>query len=288
MPQTSLLQKDRNQHRHRKLRYHTHSTHTHTHHHTHTQHTKPHHHHRADPDDDRISNTHVLVDALGRTLATYSKTHLFDVDTADGVFLESSFTRPGDALVAVEDTPAGTLGLSVCYDLRFPPVYAALRAAGAHTLLVPSAFMPRCDRCVGGVPLNCIKKLCLSDQLCYFFAVLVRFNAMYITVVYHPTPHFPLLSTGAAHWESLLRARAIETQCFVVAAAQVGQNHPKRRSYGHSIIIDPWGEVRGPNRLKRLKRTPQPLQLWFALSSRHRAALLPTRYSQRQTARRRA
>lgn len=87
-----------------------------------------------------------MVDPEGRIVAAYGKTHLFDVDTADGVFHESAFTRPGERLVAVAGTPAGTLGLSVCYDLRFPALYAALRAVGASVLLIPSAFMPRCVR----------------------------------------------------------------------------------------------------------------------------------------------
>lgn len=142
--------------------------------------------------DGRICNAHLLVAPDGEVVANYHKAHLFDVDTADGVFHESSFTRPGTEQVMVSNTPAGNIGLTTCYDLRFPHTYANLRAAGATVLLVPSAFMP---------------------------------------------------STGAAHWETLLRARAIETQCYVAAAAQYGQHNPKRGSYGHSIIVDPWGEV---------------------------------------------
>merc|ERR1712217_921218 len=96
-------------------------------------------------------------------------------------------------LCVVKDTPVGSLGVTVCYDLRFPELYAALRHAGADIMLVPSAFMP---------------------------------------------------TTGKAHWEVLLRARAIETQCYVVAAAQFGQHNAKRASHGHTLIIDPWGEVK--------------------------------------------
>ena len=141
-----------------------------------------------------VANTHALVDPQGRLIATYRKAHLFDVDTADGAFHESSFTAAGAELVAV-DVPGGVrVGLTTCYDLRFPAMFAALRAAGSNLLLVPSAFM---------------------------------------------------VSTGRAHWETLLRARAIETQCYVAAAAQCGKHeaHASRVSYGHSLIIDPWGEV---------------------------------------------
>lgn len=105
---------------------------------------------------------------------------------------ESSFTAPGTEQIVVTDTPVGAVGLTTCYDLRFPRVYANLRAAGASVILVPSAFMP---------------------------------------------------STGRAHWECLLRARAIETQCYVAAAAQFGAHNAKRSSYGHSLVVDPWGEV---------------------------------------------
>lgn len=95
------------------------------------------------PYDGRIANAHVLVDPTGAIVARYSKTHLFDVSTVDGVFRESDFTRPGDHLVAVANLPFGMLGLSTCYDLRFPMVYQALRAVGCNLMLVPSAFMPR-------------------------------------------------------------------------------------------------------------------------------------------------
>lgn len=121
--------------------------------------------------------------------------HLFDVDVPNGpVLMESRTTAPGDKLV-VCDSPAGRLGLTVCYDLRFPEVYQALTwAMGAKVLLVPSAF----------------------------------------TKV-----------TGAAHWELLLRARAVECQAYVIAAAQAGKHNEKRESYGHSLIVDPWGVVVG-------------------------------------------
>ncbi|XP_064032243.1 deaminated glutathione amidase isoform X2 [Pogoniulus pusillus] len=141
----------------------------------------------------RIYNCHVLLDPHGRLVAAYRKTHLCDVELQGRVSLrESSFTNPGTQLLPPVDTPAGKLGLSVCYDLRFPEVSLALRRAGAQLLTYPSAFT------------------------------------------------FP---TGSAHWEVLLRARAIETQCYVVAAAQTGQNHGKRTSFGHAMVVDPWGAV---------------------------------------------
>ena len=141
-------------------------------------------------------NTSVLVGPDGARTAAYRKIHLFDVDLAarGGVsFRESDRTLPGDALV-VADSPVGPLGLSVCFDLRFPEVYAGLVARGARALTVPSAFT---------------------------------------------------LMTGKDHWHALLRARAIETQCFVFAPAQWGPHDDRglRRSYGHSLIVDPWGTV---------------------------------------------
>lgn len=148
----------------------------------------------SSPDEKRIHNTHVVVDHQGAIKAVYRKAHLYDVDlSADGgpKLLESAQTLPGDRVVVI-DSPIGKLGLAVCYDLRFPEFFSALRKAGAEVILVPSAFT---------VP------------------------------------------TGMAHWEPLLRARAIETQSYVLAAAQVGSHHAKRASYGHSIIIDPWGTV---------------------------------------------
>ncbi|KAJ4719770.1 Nitrilase-like protein [Melia azedarach] len=152
-------------------------------------------------DDAHLCNTHVLVDDVGNIRSTYRKMHLFDVDISGGrTFKESSFTEPGKDIVAV-DSPVGHLGLTVCYDLRFPELYQQLRFQHeAQVLLVPSAF----------------------------------------TKV-----------TGQAHWEILLRARAIETQCYVIAASQAGKHNDTRESYGDSLIIDPWGTVVGrlPDRL---------------------------------------
>lgn len=152
-------------------------------------------------DDAHLCNTHVLVDDAGNIRSKYRKIHLFDVDVPGGmVFKESSFTEAGRDIVAV-DSPFGCLGLTVCYDLRFPELYQQLRFQHqAKILLVPAAFTK---------------------------------------------------ITGQAHWETLLRARAVETQCYVIAAAQAGKHNQKRESYGDSMIIDPWGQIVGrlPDRL---------------------------------------
>lgn len=148
--------------------------------------------HERAPEPDKSFNTCVHLDAEGAVTACYRKIHLFDVSLDDGTQLrESARTRPGDRAVTTE-LPFGTLGLSVCYDLRFPALYQRLADLGAIALTVPSAFTR---------------------------------------------------PTGAAHWHVLLRARAIEAQCYVVAPAQHGRHWEKRASYGHSVIIDPWGEV---------------------------------------------
>ncbi|MBS7557821.1 carbon-nitrogen hydrolase family protein [Pseudomonas sp. RC4D1] len=135
----------------------------------------------------------LLVDDQGQIVARYDKLHLFDVDVADnrGRYRESDDYAHGNRVV-VADTPVGRLGLTVCYDLRFPELYSELRAAGAELITAPSAF----------------------------------------TAV-----------TGAAHWEVLIRARAIETQCYLLAAAQGGVHPGPRETYGHAAIVDPWGRV---------------------------------------------
>ncbi|MCO7569580.1 carbon-nitrogen hydrolase family protein [Pseudomonas chlororaphis] len=135
----------------------------------------------------------LLVDDQGQIVARYDKLHLFDVDVADNRrrYRESDDYAHGDRVV-VADTPVGRLGLTVCYDLRFPELYSELRAAGAELITAPSAF----------------------------------------TAV-----------TGAAHWEVLIRARAIETQCYLLAAAQGGVHPGPRETYGHAAIVDPWGRV---------------------------------------------
>ena len=142
----------------------------------------------------RCYNTSVLFDPSGSVLASYRKMHLFDVDVSDEVrFQESATCKPGDEVV-VADTELGAIGLTICYDMRFPELYRALRDGGAQLLAVPSAFT---------------------------------------------------VTTGRDHWYPLLRARAIETQCWLVAPAQWGAHDDGglRNSYGHSLIIDPWGHV---------------------------------------------
>ncbi|MDX3909708.1 MAG: carbon-nitrogen hydrolase family protein [Sphingobium sp.] len=142
--------------------------------------------------DGRWSNRSFMIDDQGAVRARYDKIHLFDVDLASGgSWRESSVYAPGERVVAV-DTPWARMGLSVCYDLRFPDLYRALTNAGATVLLIPAAFT---------VP------------------------------------------TGEAHWHVLLRARAIEAGAFVIACAQTGQHADGRVTYGHSLVIDPWGEI---------------------------------------------
>ena len=146
--------------------------------------------------DGRVANRSFLIDPMGAIAAQYDKIHLFDVTVSPTeTYRESAGVRPGNRAV-VTQTPFGTVGLTVCYDVRFPQLHRALAHAGAEIILQPAAFS---------------------------------------TV------------TGAAHWEPLLRARAIETGCFVLAAAQTGL-HPSstgetRRTYGHSMAISPWGQV---------------------------------------------
>lgn len=138
----------------------------------------------------RIHNTSVLINPTGDIVAVYRKIHLFDANPPDGVkYRESETVAPGRDIVTAQ-TPLGMLGLSICYDLRFPELYRALSAGGASVLTVPSAFT---------VP------------------------------------------TGQAHWEVLLRARAIENLSYVIAPAQVGEHGHGRKSWGHALVIDPWG-----------------------------------------------
>jgi predicted amidohydrolase len=144
-------------------------------------------------DANRVTNTSLLIDADGRRVARYDKIHLFDVSIPgrNEQYLESRHVMPGDAIV-LADTPAGRLGMSVCYDMRFPELYRELQARGAEWLAAPAAFT---------VP------------------------------------------TGRAHWETLLRARAIENLCYVVAPAQSGTHTSGRETYGDTLIVDYWGQV---------------------------------------------
>lgn len=140
-----------------------------------------------------VTTTSVVIDDFGSVVAHYDKLHMFDVDVADShkCYRESDIFTPGDRVVTAE-TPFGHLGLSICYDVRFPHLYSELRNQGAQIMLVPAAF----------------------------------------TAV-----------TGEAHWEALLRCRAIETQSWVVAVGQGGKHPCQRETWGHSMVIDPWGRV---------------------------------------------
>ena len=143
-------------------------------------------------EEERIANRSVLVAADGAIIASYDKIHMFDVTLPDGkIIRESSAYLPGDRAV-IADTPWGKLGLTVCYDLRFPALFRALARAGASIISVPSSFQRQ---------------------------------------------------TGKAHWHPLLRARAIENECFILAPAMCGDHPGDRQTYGHSLIVDPWGEI---------------------------------------------
>ncbi len=144
------------------------------------------------PDEARIANRSYLLDPEGGIAASYDKIHMFDVTLEGGEsYRESHRFRPG-SVARLAALPWGILGMSVCYDLRFPYLYRTLAKAGASFLSIPSAFTQK---------------------------------------------------TGQAHWHVLLRARAIETGCYVFAPAQTGEHAGGRRTYGHSLIVDPWGEV---------------------------------------------
>jgi nitrilase len=146
-------------------------------------------------DGGRVWASSLVYDDRGSCVARYDKIHLFDVEVPGGEhYRESRSIKAGEPKPVVVDTPAGRLGLSVCYDLRFPELYRALMNAGAEILTVPAAFTYR---------------------------------------------------TGEAHWDALLRARAIENQCYVIAPGQYGTHASNRRTWGHSRIIDPWGAVLG-------------------------------------------
>lgn len=143
--------------------------------------------------EDKLCNRGFVIDAEGEIRARYDKIHLFDVDLPTGEsWRESAMYNAGRDAVVVPETPVGKLGLTICYDLRFPALFQRLSEAGADLISVPAAFT---------VP------------------------------------------TGEAHWQVLLRARAIESEVFLIAAAQAGQHEDGRSTYGHSMAIDPWGEV---------------------------------------------
>jgi predicted amidohydrolase len=141
----------------------------------------------------KLVNRGFVIDDQGEVRAHYDKIHLFDVDLPTGEsWRESAMYQAGSEAVVVPDTPVGKLGLTICYDLRFPALFERLSEAGAEVIALPAAFT---------VP------------------------------------------TGRAHWQVLLRARAIEAELFVVAAAQAGRHEDGRETYGHSLVVDPWGEL---------------------------------------------
>ncbi len=140
----------------------------------------------------RVYNTSALFGPDGTRLAVYRKMHLFDVEIGDGAtYRESAAVAPGSDVV-VADSPVGRIGLSVCYDLRFPELYREMASRGAMLITVPAAFT---------------------------------------------------LMTGKDHWEVLLRARGIENQCYMLAPAQHGRHSERRQTYGHAMVVDPWGLV---------------------------------------------
>ncbi len=148
------------------------------------------------PDDDRFINRSFMIDPSGQIVAQYDKIHMFDVTLSETEqYRESDGYRAGDHAV-IADTAFGKIGMTICYDIRFPHLYRGLAKSGASILLIPAAFAQ---------------------------------------------------PTGRAHWEVLLRARAIETGCFVIAAAQTGEHQTTqgrpRKTYGHSMIVSPWGEI---------------------------------------------
>lgn len=143
-------------------------------------------------DPNKVRAACLLYDNQGKNVARYDKIHLFDVAISEQeVYRESDTTQAGQEIV-VTDTPFGRLGLTVCYDIRFPVLFTELLNRGAEIITIPAAFTPK---------------------------------------------------TGAAHWEILVRSRAIETSCYVIAAGQEGQHSPERSSYGHTLIVDPWGRI---------------------------------------------
>ena len=146
----------------------------------------------AIPGSIKAYNTSLLFDPTGKLLASYRKIHLFDVDLANGVSLRESDTRAHGDAIAIGRSDLCTMGLSVCYDLRFPELYRDLTRQGAQLIFVPAAFTAY---------------------------------------------------TGQAHWEPLLRARAIENQAYIIAPGQFGQSRSSFETHGHTMIVDPWGKI---------------------------------------------
>lgn len=149
---------------------------------------------RAENPPDKVSNAHIVINDRGEIVRVYRKMHLFNLDVPGTRLLESKYTVSGNRVEPLVSTPAGEVGLGICYDLRFPEFAISMAKAGATILTYPSSFT---------------------------------------------------VKTGLAHWEPLIRTRAIENQCYVVAAAQTGIQSAKRSAYGHAMIVDPWGHVIG-------------------------------------------
>jgi len=147
---------------------------------------------RAENPDNKVSNAHIVINDHGEIVQVYRKLHLFNLDIPGTRLVESDFSVAGDRVQSLVQTPAGKVGLGICYDLRFPEFAISMAKAGASILTYPSSFT---------------------------------------------------VKTGLAHWEALLKARAIENQCYVIAAAQNGIHNEKRSSYGHAMIICPWGSI---------------------------------------------
>lgn len=144
------------------------------------------------PNEQKLANRSYLINPNGEIVAWYDKIHMFDVAVSDGqTYRESDSFRPGDRAVVAE-SDYGKIGMSICYDIRFPHLYRTLAQNGAQIITTPAAFT---------------------------------------------------LKTGEAHWHSLQRARAIENGCFIIAPAQCGVHVNNRKTYGHSLIVDPWGEI---------------------------------------------
>lgn len=150
--------------------------------------------HLKEEGENKISNTHIVINDKGEIVSTYTKVHLFNVDIPESNLHlhESAVASAGQAIHSPVSTPVGEVALAICYDVRFPEMSLIQRRCGAEILTYPSAFT---------------------------------------------------VATGVAHWETLLRVRAIETQCYVIAAAQTGEHNSKRSSFGHAMIVDPWGTV---------------------------------------------
>jgi deaminated glutathione amidase len=146
----------------------------------------------SENDSQKYNNRSLVFDNEGAVRATYDKIHLFDVDLPDGESYRESSSFVAGYRTAMVQTPIGALGLTICYDLRYPALFSALSGAGAAVFAVPAAFTK---------------------------------------------------TTGQAHWHILLKARAIENAAYVIAAAQSGQHEDGRQTYGHSLVIDPWGDV---------------------------------------------